>query len=220
MARTALIAGATGLIGGELVAQLSGSSAYERVVAWVRRVPENSANVEFQIVDFERLSEAPALAPTDAFCALGTTLERAGSQSAFRRVDHDYVIGFAEAAARRGADRLIVVSALGADPESRVFYNRVKGETERDVTALGLPSLYLVRPSLLLGSRSEFRIGERIAALSMKPLSALMRGSLRRYRPIRAHDVARAMVSLAARGEPGCHAVESDELARLARQDE
>jgi uncharacterized protein YbjT (DUF2867 family) len=203
--RTAVVAGATGLIGSELVSRLLAATIYSRVIALARRPPgTRDARLQVVAVDFDQLDRvlAPHLGHRDlidAYCCLGTTFKTAGSKQQFRRVDHDYVLAFGRWAHRVGVRRMIVVSALGADSASRVFYNRVKGETERDLAALGLASLVIVRPSLLAGERSEFRLGERLALAVARPLAALLPAGLR---PVAAADVAQAMVDAALAEQP------------------
>lgn len=148
----------------------------------------------------------------DVFCCLGTTIKQAGSQDAFRRVDYDYVLALARAGQRNGATQFLLVSAIGADPAARVFYSRVKGETEAAVRRLPYRSIQIFRPSLLLGERAEFRLGERVAMV-MAPLVklALVR-PLRRYRPVHATTVARAMVAVAKEAPRGPNVFEYDAM--------
>ena len=137
MGRTALLVGATGLIGSFLLQRLLASERYASVTVWARRdIGRAHPKLTVEITDFERLEERRADAE-DVFCCLGTTIKQAGSQAAFRRVDHDYSVALAHAAARSGAQRLLVISALGANPDSTVFYNRVKGEMEANVARGG-----------------------------------------------------------------------------------
>jgi len=217
-ARAALIAGATGLVGGELLELLLADPAVARVRSLVRRPSgRQHAKLYEHVVDFGNLLATTALEPPvdEAYCCLGTTMRAAGSRGAFRRVDHDYVTAFARLALGLGAASLTVISSLGADPESRSFYLRTKGEVERELIALGLPSLGIVRPSLLLGQRRELRIGERAGELGLRLASPLLKGSLARYRPVHARTVARAMVGLGRRRDPGVHVLESDDIQRL-----
>jgi len=204
---SALVAGATGLVGRELVRQLA-TSDYERVSALLRRVPaEFPSRVTPIVADFDHLERiAGQLAADDVFCALGTTIKTAGSRDAFRRVDHDYVVAVARVARERGARHFLLVSSLGADQRSRVFYSRVKGEVEAAVQALGYPSVTIVRPSLLLGERSEFRLGESL----MKPFGPLMP---RRYRPVHARAVATTLIRAALEPRPGVRIIESREIS-------
>lgn len=200
--RTALVAGATGLVGGHLVRQLIEDPAYVRVVVLARRPLDgpNSPKLQTIIADFDALEYAmTAIAADDAFCALGTTIKKAGSQAAFRKVDHDYILAFARAAKSAGTKRFLLVSAIGADASSSIFYSRVKGETERDVSALGFEALHIFRPGLLLGERAERRTLEGIG-MSLAPLlNPLMLGPARAYRSIEGETLARGMRG-AARG--------------------
>ncbi|HET7464700.1 MAG TPA: NAD(P)H-binding protein [Longimicrobium sp.] len=217
--RTALVLGATGLVGGHCLELLLGDGAWSGVTVVARR-PSGRADARLREVaaDFGRLGEAAdAFAADDVFCCLGTTIRKAGSQEAFRRVDHDYVVSAAELARRQGATRFLLVTALGADPGSRVFYNRVKGEAERDVTALPFEGVALLRPSLILGERDERRSAEALAQKAAPLLSPLLFGPLRKYRAIPARAVARAMVRLARERFSGVRVVESDEIAALGR---
>ena len=212
--RTALVAGATGLVGGELVRQLATHPAYATVRILTRRAPDTrTPGVEPLIVDFERLDAyADQIDANDVFCALGTTIRNAGTQAAFRRVDHDYVLEVARLARARGARHFLLVSSVGANPASRVFYSRVKGEIERAVQQLGYPSLTIIRPSLLLGDRSEFRLGEVL----VKPFGFLMP---RRYRPVYASVVAATMIAAAIAPSSGVQIIESSEIRRTASSD-
>lgn len=214
------MAGASGLIGGHLLRRLLSHAEYARVHVLTRRALSISDPKIIQHrVDFERLAASFSEAADDMFCCLGTTLKQAGSREAFRRVDHDYPLAFANLARLAGARVFLMVSALGSDAHSPVFYNRVKGETERDIAALGLPRVVFLRPSLLLGERREFRAGEKAGAVVGRLIAPLLVGRLRRYRPIAADDVAAAMLYVATH-ESRAGPVESDAIARLARQED
>lgn len=211
--RTALLAGASGLIGRSLLAQLLASPAYEHVHVLLRRnvsgLP-SQPKLAIHVVDFDRL---PALPPLDdVFVALGTTIKVAGSQEAFRRVDFDAVVNTARAGKAAGARRLLVVSALGADARSRVFYNRVKGEMEQTVVGLGYETVVFAQPSLLVGDRAALgqpvRTGEEWALRLLPVLNWLPRV----VRPIRAGNVARSMLRAAIAGEPGVKKLTSGEM--------
>ena len=219
----AVVAGASGLVGRELVRELLASESCERVYALVRSplaaTPTHPKLTQIQ-ADFTRLAEPPApIAGAHLFCALGTTIKKAGSQDAFRAVDQGAVLAYASWGREHGAERFLAVSSLGADPSSSVFYSRVKGETERDLAKLSFSSLVFFRPSLLLGRSSERRPGEIFAAALMKPAGRLLRGPLAKYRPIEASVVARAMVrvSKGALERPVVRIIESDEIAALGR---
>jgi uncharacterized protein YbjT (DUF2867 family) len=165
------------------------------------------------VVDFAALDVHGLAAPEVVFCALGTTIGKAGSQAAFRAVDHDAVLAFAEAALGAGARHFVLVSSLGADPRSRIFYNRVKGEIEADLRALGFASLTIAQPSLLLGDRLEPRAAERVLVVA----SRLLGGVLKPFasRPIEAKVVARALLAIAHSPKPGVHTYLSGELQGL-----
>jgi len=209
--RTALVVGASGLIGSFLLERLLDSPAYARVTVWARRpLAVTHPKLTVEIVDFAKLEERRVEAQ-DVFCCLGTTIKQARSQDAFRRVDHDYPVALAKAAARDGAKRLLVVSALGASPRSGVFYNRVKGEMEAAVCAARVAQTSLFRPSLLSGPRKEERTGEKIGLVIGKVLGPL----LGRYRPIHADLVAVAMQKVAEQDLPG-RIYESNEIRALA----
>ena len=215
---TALIAGASGLVGSCLLQQLLAAPEYDRVIALGRR-PLEVAHPKLVpvLADFAALEKVTAdLSCTDAYCCLGTTIRAAGSRENFRAVDHAAVLAFAWAARRNGARRFFVVSSLGADASSRFFYNRVKGETEEALAVLGFPTLGIFRPSLLLGPRREFRLGERISAVIMWLAEPLLLGRLRPYRAIRADVVARAMLrcSFGQQGQ-GVLIFRSDEIQDL-----
>lgn len=193
---TALIAGASGLVGGLLLRQLLAATEYDHVVSLGRR-PLDLAHPKLRqvTVDFAALEKVTAdLHCTDAFCCLGTTIKQAGSRESFRAVDHVAVLAFAWTARRNGAQRFFVISSLGAGAHSRVFYNRVKGEMEEALVVLDFPTLAIFRPSLLLGPRSRPRLGERIMAAVMWLAEPLLLGRLQKYRAIEAEVVARAMM--------------------------
>jgi uncharacterized protein YbjT (DUF2867 family) len=214
---SALVLGATGLVGGLCLELLLADPAWSRVTVVARRPSGRSHPRLAEVVaGFERLEEhADAFAVDDVFCCLGTTIRKAGSQEAFLRVDHDFPVAAARLASARGARRFLLVTALGADAGSRVFYNRVKGEVERDVSAIPFEGVALLRPSLILGDRAERRTAETLAQ-RLAPLAApLLVGPLRRYRAVDARAVARAMVRLASDGFRGVRVVENDEIAAI-----
>lgn len=204
----AVVIGATGLVGGALVRELV--AAGHETTALARR--EGAPGASWRIVEMAALSAQDVPDADAAFCCLGTTIRTAGSQEAFRAVDHALVLRFARACRERGIPQLHVVSSMGADPASRAFYARVKGEMERDVQALGFPTLRLYRPSLLLGERAESRPAERVGIAAARILGPVIPA---RYRGIRAEVVARAMAREAAAGSTGARVLRSDEIARI-----
>ena len=193
-----LLAGATGLVGNALLRRLLDDPQRPEVVALGRRAPQlQSPRLRFLATEFSALP-AQAPVPADAaYCALGTTIRAAGSQAAFTAVDLDAVTAFATFARRSGARRFMLVSALGADPGSRVFYSRIKGEAERAVAALGFEAVHIARPSLLLGDRAESRPGERLGQCLFRGLRPLLLGPLRPLRAVPADEVAARLIAAA-----------------------
>ncbi len=215
--KSALLAGATGLVGGYALRRLLANPGYSRVESWGRReLPIDDPKLTQRIVDFACLDAGiRGSVPDEVFCCLGTTIRKAGSEEAFRRVDYGYPLALARFARAFGAGKFLMVSALGAHPKSAVFYNRVKGETEQAIAAVGLPATYFFRPSILLGTRAENRPGEKIGIAAAKLLAPLLVGGLRKYRPIEADSVAAAMIYVANHHVPA-GVIESDAIARLA----
>ena len=205
-----LLAGATGLTGEHLLDRLLNEPTVTRVLAPSRRPLAAHPHLENPVGDPAVFLPQLSGRVDIAYCCLGTTLKQAGSEAAFRAVDFDMVVAFAQRARDMGARHLIVISAIGADPTSSVFYNRVKGEMEQALKAQGWPQLTICRPSLLLGERLEPRLGEQLAA----PLAKLIPG---KYRGIEACQLARAMWRLALEEQDGVRIVESDELRRLGK---
>ncbi len=205
-----LLAGATGLTGEHLLDRLLSEPTISRVLAPSRRPLAEHSHLDNPVGELADLLPQLSGQVDAAFCCLGSTIKQAGSQDAFRAIDHDLVLAFARRARELGSRHLLVISALGADPKSSVFYNRVKGEMEAALQAMNWPQLTIARPSLLLGPRSEFRLGERLAA-------PLMRWIPGKYRGIDVAVLARALWRLALEESDGVRIVESDELRRLGR---
>lgn len=209
--RRVLLLGATGLIGSEVLRLLLADDSIERVVVITRRPTGHThARLDEHILDLAEMElHRDAFAVDAILCALGTTIRVAGSQERFRSVDHDLPLLAARLGLANGVTHYLLVSSLGADPKSRVFYNRVKGEVEADLLALPYPKITIVRPSFLVGPRPEFRLGEQIVTR----LGWLMP---QRVKPIEARVVARALVALAKREEDGARIIESRELRAVA----
>lgn len=205
-----LLAGATGLTGEHLLDRLLNEPTVARVLAPSRRPLAAHPHLENPVGELAALLPHLSGNVDIAFCCLGTTIKQAGSEAAFRAVDHDLVLAFAERARALGARHLLVISALGADAHSAVFYNRVKGELEAALQTQDWPQLTIVRPSLLLGARREFRLGERLLA----PLARWIPG---KYRGIKACTLAHALWRLALEEQDGTRIIESDQLRRLGR---
>lgn len=216
MKKTAIIAGASGLVGGHCLQLLLNDASYDTVIAPVRKkLPLEHPKLRQHVVDFDDLrASAGILRGDELFCCLGSTMKKAGSREAFRKVDYEYPKALAEIARGNGVKRFLIVTALGADPRSRIFYNRVKGEVEEAVRALPFEAVHILRPSMLLGERRESRPAERIGGAAMRALAFLMRGPLKNYRAIRAEDVARAMVDAAGSGAKGVIIHDSGEMQR------
>ncbi len=216
--RTALVLGATGLVGGHVVRGLLDDDTWSRVVVLGRRTLDiESAKLEEHLIDFDQLeSYAEHFLVDDVFCCLGTTIKKAGSEDAFRRVDYIYPFEAARLAERAGVEQLLVVSSLGAKAGARNFYLRVKGELEQNVARLAFRSIRFFRPSLLLGARDEKRPLEVLMSGIAGGLWWLMIGPLGRYRPIEAIKVATAMIVAAKKREAGKSAIESNEIRTMA----
>jgi uncharacterized protein YbjT (DUF2867 family) len=215
--RTALVAGASGLVGRALLQQLAApDSGYRAVHALVRKPIEPAPKgVQQHVIDFSRL---PLTLPAadDLYCALGTTIKVAGSKEAFRAVDFDAVIDTARAAQAAGVKRMAVVSAMGAAPTSPVFYNRVKAETEAALRAMAFERLVIARPSLLIGPRDTLgqasRPSEALMVKVFTPISGLLPASIR---PIDVQVVARAMCVALHQSGAAVQVIESGALQQL-----
>jgi len=206
-----LLVGASGLVGQQVLALALAERSVGRLIAPTRKPLAAAPGLENPQVDFDRLPQGADWWNVDAvICTLGTTMALAGSQAAFRRVDHDYPLAVARLARAAGAGAFALNSALGADANSRVFYNRVKGEAEAAIAALGYPSLTLVRPSLLDGGpRPDNRPGEHLGLWIAKTFRPLVPA---RYRAVATEAVARALLSAALGHAPGVHIVESERI--------
>lgn len=214
--RTVLLVGATGLVGRECLRLLLADPDVLRLVVLTRRplpLEVGAAKLDAHVVDFERLDDYGELFAVDQIiCALGTTMRHAGSREHFRAVDYGLALRVAQLGAARGVRHFLLVSSLGADAASRVFYSRVKGELEDAVRALRFRSITIVRPSILLGKRGERRVREQIGR-------RLARLAPRRYRPVEASVVAERLVHEAQLDSPGIRVIESTELRRQRRAD-
>lgn len=213
-----LIAGASGLVGRHLLHQSLQSPFITRVVSLVRKpLPYSHEKLQEIIFDFDSPQSYDALPATDAaFCCLGTTIKKAGSEDAFRKVDYDYPLALAKAVRAKETPHFLVVTAIGSHPRSLFFYSRVKGELEQALIDLQFASLSIFQPSLLLGERKEKRLGEDFAKLLMPLITPLLAGSLRKYRAIQAADVAKAMLKIALQPASGVCRYPSDEIQEIA----
>lgn len=214
MVRNALIAGASGLTGNELTLRLIRSDYYNSVHA----IGRNPLQIEHpklrsHIVDFGALQDfKPDVIIHHVYICLGTTRRKAGSKANFRRVDLEYVLNIGTWALNNSVEKLSVISSAGTSPAVRNFYLRTKADMEAGLVALNLPSLVIVRPSLLLGKRNELRPAERLATLIMRPIGKIMTGRLRRYRPVEASVVASALFKSLINAGEGVTIVENESI--------
>lgn len=218
MERIALVVGATGLVGSACVAELLASERYSKVLVVARRkLNLNDAKLSTIIANFDELDAvAEQLKAHDVYYCLGTTIKKAGSQAMFRKIDYDYTLSIAKIVLQNGAEQFLLVSSLGADAKSSIFYSKVKGELENALKKMPFGALHIFQPSILLGNRHESRTGEGIGQRVAVWLAPLMVGALRKYRGITGVDVARAMVSTALQNKKGIYTYLSDEVQAIA----
>ena len=196
--RTALVAGATGLTGSHLVKFLCENEAYEKVTIIVRQaISYSNPKLTIKIKNLDQVTTNDFEGVDDFFCCLGSTMKKAGSKDAFEQVDLIAPVQMGKHAQAQGAQHMLVISAMGANPKSSVYYNRIKGKMEEQISDLKLPYVSIFRPSLLTGERQEFRLGERFGAMAMKVLKSYFIGPLKKYRAIEAKQVAFAMMQKA-----------------------
>ena len=206
------------MVGGLLVQTLIAAPEYSRVYALTRRpLGREHPKLANRIVIFERMAEQlKGLVAQDAFCCIGTTMAEAGSQDAFREVDVDAVLLFAQAARAAGANRFVVLSSAGASPSSRQFYLRTKAEMEDAVTMLGFTSVDILQPGLLLGSRKQSRPLEVLGGLFAPLINPLLTGPREAWRAIPAEVVAKAMLGASRRGAKGVYRYTHGAIRQLA----
>jgi len=214
--KSALLVGATGVVGSACLDMLLKSECYESVTILTRReinFPISHSKLIQHVVDFSRLSDFRHLIQADhIFCTLGTTMKIAGSKENFYQVDFRYPLEIAKIGLANGAKHFLVVTSMGADSKSSIFYSRVKGELEAALNKLGYPGLSIFRPSLILGDRAKARPGEELAKFFNNFLGFLIP---KKYKPIQAVVVANAMMSVASENRPGFRVFESDEIQAI-----
>jgi len=205
-----LLLGATGLVGQAVLKQALAENRFTHIVALTRKPVSAHPKLENPLVDFDHLPQNADWWKVDAvICTLGTTMRQAGSKEAFRRVDFEYPLAVAKLAKNHGASIFSLNSATGANPESRSFYNRTKGEIEAAIRATGFTSATFVRPGLISGDRKESRPLEDVANRLLSIFRPLIP---KRYRPVSAEKIAAALVNAALEARPGCHIIESEAI--------
>jgi uncharacterized protein YbjT (DUF2867 family) len=218
--QTAVVIGSTGMIGELVVKQLIADPAFTRVRLLVRRpILFHESKIEVKLVNFDDQADLDKhIGSGDSiFCCVGTTQSKVkGDKSAYRKVDFDIPYNSARAGLKNGFSKFILVSAVGANPDSGNFYLKLKGETEAALKKLQYPALHIFQPSLLLGERSEFRITEKIAQVLMPVFSLLLGGKLTKYKPVKGIDVARTMINAAKSGKGGTNVYTYADITTLA----
>lgn len=214
MANTALLVGATGLVGGLVLEKLLADNFYNKIIVLTRKsLNKNNPKLKEVLVDFNKLDDYADDIKADAiFCCLGTTIKVAGSKEAFKKVDFEYPFKIAQLAKQNGCTNYLLITALGASKNSMVFYNQVKGELEDEISKLNFDSFHILQPSLIIGERNEARTGEGIAQTLAPVFDALMIGGLKKYKSITAEQIAKAMVYYSKLSDKGIFKHESDAL--------
>jgi uncharacterized protein YbjT (DUF2867 family) len=218
-ARTAIVFGATGLVGKALVEELCKSDRYDTIKVFVRRASGFSCmgKIKEFIIDFNSLKDySGIITGNDLFICLGTTIKKAGSVSRMEEIDRDLPLEIASIASRNSVEKLAVVSSLGANPGSSNYYLRIKGEMERGLMKSEFRTILIARPSILLGERTEKRRGEDFGKIVMRIASVFLIGKMAKYRGIEGRDVARAMMK-AINEKSGTEIIESDALQKICR---
>lgn len=218
--KTALIIGSTGLIGSQLLQLLLESTEYSTVITCVKRDSGiQHLKLKQHIIDFDQPETYKELvAGDDFFCTIGTTIKKAGSQQAFRKVDFEYPKAFATIALQNNVKQFLIISSLGADAYSGNFYLKTKGEIQDFLKNCAFESVSVLQSSLLLGNRKEFRLGEKIGEFFMRTFSFVFHGNLKKYKPIQSEAVAKAMFDIAQKNYKGFHIFESDRIQEIANK--
>ena len=218
MKKTALIVGATGLVGSELIKILLETEEYDRIVALTRRpIGVEHPKLSEKQIDFEREETWPwGMVAEDVYCCIGTTIKKAKKKEAMYKVDVEYPLAIARWALDSGARQFLIISSMNASPDSAFWYPRMKGELERKVKRLPYESIAILRPSLLLGNRKEFRLAESVAGAAARGLPFVFWGPLKKFKAIEGADVARSMYRIAQGNDKGVRIYSSEELQRIA----
>ena len=218
--KTALIIGSTGLIGSHLLDLLLESQEYEKIITFVKRDSGiQHPKLKQHIIDFDKPETYKELVVgDDFFCSIGTTIKKAGSQNAFRKVDFEYPKQFASLAQQNKVKQFLIITSLGADANSSNFYLKTKGEIQDFLKNCAFESISILQPSLLLGNRTEFRLGEKMGVYFMKLFSFLFIGNLKKYKAIQSEAVAKAMFIIAQKNYKGFQIIESDGIQEIANK--
>lgn len=218
--KTALIIGSTGLIGSHLLDLLLESQEYDKVITFVKRDPGiQHPKLKQHIIDFDKPDTYKELVVgDDFFCTIGTTIKKAGSQDAFRKVDFEYPKQFASLAQQNKVNQFLIITSLGSDANSSNFYLKTKGEIQDFLKNCAFESISILQPSLLLGNRTEFRLGEKMGVYFMKLFSFLFIGNLKKYKAIQSEAVAKAMFIIAQKNYKGFQIIESDGIQEIANK--
>lgn len=212
--KTALVIGSSGLVGSHLTQQLLDSPNYQKVIVLNRKACGlHHAKLEERLINFDA-PQLQGLVANDVYCAIGTTLKKAGSKEAQYKIDCEYPAVLAGLLKQQGATQFMLVSSIGANAKSGNFYLRTKGELEGKLSGLGYKTLVIARPSFILGNRAEFRAGEKIGIVLMKLVSPLLLGGLKKYRGVQASAIAACLIREALKDMPGERTIESDRIAR------
>jgi uncharacterized protein YbjT (DUF2867 family) len=207
--KTALIIGASGLIGQELLPKLLASDAYKEVVVLVRKSLGISHPKLTEKIGDLRIIDLKLIKPNHVFCTIGSTIKKAGSKEEFKRIDKDIPVEVAKQCYQNGAELFTIVTAMGSDKKSIIFYNKVKGEVEEELQSIGYKYLGIFRPSMLIGNRTEKRLGERLGQIFMKAFGFI---TPKEYKAIHVSKVAKAMFQYAEKPESGLSIIPSDEM--------
>ncbi|MFY8021512.1 MAG: NAD-dependent epimerase/dehydratase family protein [Bacteroidia bacterium] len=212
--KTALVIGSNGLIGRHLLFELIKSDRYAKIIALTRKdLIISHPKLQQEIISFDQLDENAAYFQVDdVFCCIGTTKAKTPDPNNYRKIDHDIPVNIGKICLKKGAKQYLMVSSMGADINSSIFYSKLKGETERDLAHLGYESFHAIRPSLLLGDRKEQRIGESIFKLIAKPINLFLMGPLKAYKAIEGIQVAKALLAIAALEKKGNHTWMNNQL--------
>jgi len=215
--KTALIVGASGLVGGHCLDMLLQDNYYDKVISIGRKaLPISHKKLQQEIVDFDHLDKSINIINADhVFCCLGTTIKKAKTKDNFIKVDFTYPIKVAKISKQNGAESFSIITALGANKHSPIFYNKTKGEVEAALKEVGFDSLYFFRPSLLLGDRKESRAGEKIGIAVFKVAEPLFVGPFKKFKGIESSAIAFVMIMCAKKEESGLHIYESQTIQRI-----